>query len=118
MTAGTTVQAPDGTQVVLGEIGQKMLLENDRVRLWEVALAPGETQPWHLHHNPYLVVNIQASPCRMDWLDGAPPRYVSEYVGGIVYQNVSRSEEHTSELQSRENLVCRLLLEKKKAQSE
>src|SRR5690606_39395981 len=25
----------------------------------------------------------------------------------------SRSEEHTSELQSRENLVCRLLLEKK-----
>src|SRR5690606_29647552 len=27
--------------------------------------------------------------------------------------NVRRSEEHTSELQSRENLVCRLLLEKK-----
>src|SRR5690606_40429747 len=27
---------------------------------------------------------------------------------------VIRSEEHTSELQSRENLVCRLLLEKKK----
>src|SRR5690606_40021465 len=26
----------------------------------------------------------------------------------------TRSEEHTSELQSRENLVCRLLLEKKK----
>src|SRR5690606_41391756 len=28
--------------------------------------------------------------------------------------NFRRSEEHTSELQSRENLVCRLLLEKKK----
>src|SRR5690606_40720010 len=28
-------------------------------------------------------------------------------------KNVSRSEEHMSELQSRENLVCRLLLEKK-----
>src|SRR5690606_41118642 len=27
---------------------------------------------------------------------------------------IDRSEEHTSELQSRENLVCRLLLEKKK----
>src|SRR5690606_40596957 len=52
-------------------------------------------------------------------------------VGGIVHVRVSsrtlpgyprkvleetrtRSEEHTSELQSRENLVCRLLLEKKK----
>src|SRR5690606_39579715 len=31
-----------------------------------------------------------------------------------LLQEVSRSEEHTSELQSRENLVCRLLLEKKK----
>src|SRR5690606_39927010 len=31
---------------------------------------------------------------------------------GILLQ--VRSEEHTSELQSRENLVCRLLLEKKK----
>src|SRR5690606_9207922 len=29
-------------------------------------------------------------------------------------RNMVRSEEHTSELQSRENLVCRLLLEKKK----
>src|SRR5690606_12800911 len=32
----------------------------------------------------------------------------------ISYSTGSRSEEHTSELQSRENLVCRLLLEKKK----
>src|SRR5690606_41502141 len=29
-------------------------------------------------------------------------------------RSTPRSEEHTSELQSRENLVCRLLLEKKK----
>src|SRR5690606_11216520 len=28
-------------------------------------------------------------------------------------EDIARSEEHTSELQSRENLVCRLLLEKK-----
>src|SRR5690606_41919099 len=42
-----------------------------------------------------------------------------EHALGAVQQNVAddfarRSEEHTSELQSRENLVCRLLLEKKK----
>src|SRR5690606_41921569 len=34
-----------------------------------------------------------------------------------VWATHSRSEEHTSELQSRENLVCRLLLEKKKKTS-
>src|SRR5690606_39789620 len=32
----------------------------------------------------------------------------------LAFGELSRSEEHTSELQSRENLVCRLLLEKKK----
>src|SRR6266480_5986551 len=37
------------------------------------------------------------------------PFIVMEYLGGG-----SRSEEHTSELQSHVNLVCRLLLEKKK----
>src|SRR3712207_8507401 len=34
----------------------------------------------------------------------------------LVEADVFRSEEHTSELQSRQYLVCRLLLEKKKKQ--
>src|SRR5690606_42034897 len=38
-----------------------------------------------------------------------PDQRSTEHTHGAV-----RSEEHTSELQSRENLVCRLLLEKKK----
>src|SRR6266496_4026589 len=33
---------------------------------------------------------------------------------GALPSRMSRSEEHTSELQSRRDLVCRLLLEKKK----
>src|SRR5258707_8680174 len=47
------------------------------------------------------------------------PLTVSRYIrlsgsgGGEVEGSVSRSEEHTSELQSRQYLVCRLLLEKK-----
>src|SRR5690606_40418957 len=39
-------------------------------------------------------------------------RAVLALVGSLA--GINRSEEHTSELQSRENLVCRLLLEKKK----
>src|SRR2546430_11555794 len=34
--------------------------------------------------------------------------------GGMLRLDIDRSEEHTSELQSQSNLVCRLLLEKKK----
>src|SRR3989449_3436356 len=37
--------------------------------------------------------------------------------GGLTLAEAMRSEEHTSELQSRLHLVCRLLLEKKKKQS-
>src|SRR2546430_13575573 len=33
---------------------------------------------------------------------------------GVAFELAERSEEHTSELQSQSNLVCRLLLEKKK----
>src|SRR2546430_4875908 len=35
--------------------------------------------------------------------------------GGVECRDLSRSEEHTSELQSQSNLVCRLLLEKKQS---
>src|SRR5690554_7307237 len=40
-----------------------------------------------------------------------PPRYFPPHSAARSY---NRSEEHTSELQSRPHLVCRLLLEKKK----
>src|SRR5690606_40546415 len=45
---------------------------------------------------------------------GLVHRALPEGVGGGGMPGPARSEEHTSELQSRENLVCRLLLEKKK----
>src|SRR5205085_11536429 len=41
-------------------------------------------------------------------------QYHSAELRGRVGKPVQRSEEHTSELQSQSNLVCRLLLEKKK----
>src|SRR3712207_7963260 len=50
-----------------------------------------------------LEAPAEAGEARVD--RGEPPRLLDE---------VPRSEEHTSELQSRQYLVCRLLLEKKK----
>src|SRR2546430_11403827 len=52
--------------------------------------------------------------------DGSPeddyPLRAQKAVFGYVRGQLIRSEEHTSELQSQSNLVCRLLLEKKKKQ--
>src|SRR5688500_19704902 len=59
----------------------------------------------------------------LDWFDalaadpatGAKPALVIvEQDGSATRRSFARSEEHTSELQSPCNLVCRLLLEKKK----
>src|SRR2546427_4452006 len=50
----------------------------------------------------------------------SPPEYARTTSGPgwpwccLCIDNTTRSEEHTSELQSQSNLVCRLLLEKKK----
>src|SRR3712207_8297393 len=41
-------------------------------------------------------------------------QYAERHRDVQVLQSIPRSEEHTSELQSRQYLVCRLLLEKKK----
>src|SRR5215475_8534716 len=61
---------------------------------------------------------------RRGWQSSAPARRPRRLRGASInrsaaptapdYLALARSEEHTSELQSRENLVCRLLLEKKK----
>src|SRR5690554_6977874 len=44
-------------------------------------------------------------------------RIYNQFLTNQVRTTTSRSEEHTSELQSRPHLVCRLLLEKKKSDS-
>src|SRR2546430_13359534 len=44
----------------------------------------------------------------------AEPRVLRPFLCTVEARRGPRSEEHTSELQSQSNLVCRLLLEKKK----
>src|SRR2546430_10414355 len=52
---------------------------------------------------------------RSDFFEGFPRgRKLLVDFDGLFGHQLMRSEEHTSELQSQSNLVCRLLLEKKK----
>src|SRR5260221_7343694 len=47
---------------------------------------------------------------------GGPPKDGISAIDAPRFERHARSEEHTSELQSHSDLVCRLLLEKKKKQ--
>src|SRR3712207_6864837 len=57
--------------------------------------------------NSHLVV--------LNWVDN--DKSIADLLAWVTDQDWIRSEEHTSELQSRQYLVCRLLLEKKKKKS-
>src|SRR2546427_7509240 len=55
-------------------------------------------------------------PLPPDLRDRRVPLHILRLLPGSLPRGGDRSEEHTSELQSQSNLVCRLLLEKKKKQ--
>src|SRR5207249_8191433 len=59
-------------------------------------------------------LNHLAFPAAVRWLERQFPIPPQAPPGQLSPRRLSRSEEHTSELQSRFDLVCRLLLEKKK----
>src|SRR5690606_39614269 len=71
----------------------------------DLYVSKGAELKGYLHANNNTLVMIEGKVDTLRWS------------GNALYQTEMdaflRSEEHTSELQSRENLVCRLLLEKK-----
>src|SRR5690606_41581918 len=58
-----------------------------------------------------IKLKVTGSRASISRISPSPPRWAPR---PPEPRRNDRSEEHTSELQSRENLVCRLLLEKKK----
>src|SRR5947209_12520362 len=67
--------------------------------------------------HPVAIVKLRRAFERSQWFTPEQfDRYQEKQLRRIV-EHAHKSEEHTSELQSRQYLVCRLLLEKKKIRS-
>jgi len=47
------------TQRQLGDVATTKLFENDRVRVWEMQLDPGETSDVHEHTLDYLLIQLE-----------------------------------------------------------
>lgn len=77
-------QAPH--DAALGPVGQAVIFENEHARVWEITLAPGESQTWHRHENPYLVLALEGADNRIDPASGGEPRIVQEEAGGVVFR--------------------------------
>src|SRR3712207_8415275 len=68
---------------------------------------------WRFNPTAYYLLSTACCPMLLS-LDAIPLTEPRAGVGHYTYELArARSEEHTSELQSRQYLVCRLLLEKK-----
>ena len=56
--------------IKLGEVGDKILLENEHIRMWEVKLEPGQTIDFHIHYHPYLVVSLSGGSNEIETISG------------------------------------------------
>src|SRR5690606_40097542 len=86
--------------------------ESEKERIAEEAIKEFDAFVNLLRANDVDVTVVQDTPDPYTPDSIFPNNWFSSHFSGELV----RSEEHTSELQSRENLVCRLLLEKKKSQ--
>jgi beta-alanine degradation protein BauB len=52
------------------DIGNRILFENDLVRVWELAVEPGKSKGWHRHDLPYVIVPITDGSIEIESIDG------------------------------------------------
>ena len=55
----------------LGEIATTVLFENDRVKIWNLIVEPGEASDWHLHSRDYVTVVVEGGGLTAEYEDGA-----------------------------------------------
>jgi hypothetical protein len=75
--------------IALGEVGQRIVLENEHVRIWEVKLEPGETIDFHLHYHPYVVISLGGGANEIETIFGNKIA-TDEPAGSTVFINDMR----------------------------
>lgn len=76
--------------IKLGEIGQKIVFENEHVRIWEINLDPGETIDFHIHYHPYVVISLGGGENEIETIFGQRIKTVEE-LGSTVFINEMRA---------------------------
>lgn len=79
---------------VLGDIATKLLFENDRVRVWEMRLDPGERSAVHEHTMDYLMIQIDGDTmaAQMEPDSGGPWGHLGTVEGDVSPGNVLYAE--------------------------
>lgn len=70
-------------QRTLGDVGTKLLFENDRIRVWEMRLAPGEASPVHEHSYDYAMIQIAGDKMAADFEPDSKDPWGGAQVGRV-----------------------------------
>jgi hypothetical protein len=76
--------------IKLGRVGQRIVLENEHVRIWEINLDPGETIDFHIHYHPYVVISLGGGENEIETIFGDCIKTVEE-LGSTVFINEMRA---------------------------
>ena len=76
------------------EVGTRLLFENDRVRVWDLRLAPGESTALHRHECDYLYVVIGDGQLQGVDADGNRKEVRSMADGDVVFRNIDGEDVH------------------------
>ena len=80
-------------------VGTKLLLENNRVRIWEIRLEPGQRAPFHWHTTSYFFVCVEAGRSRSRFPNGFYLDGDSE-VGEAVFLDIAPDEPPVHDLEN------------------
>jgi len=64
----------------IGNVGGRIILEDDKVRMWELILEPGEASDLHYHEHDYYLIIFEG-----DYVAGVCPRStgIASFVGKV-----------------------------------
>ena len=81
---------------VSSDVGTQLLFENDRVRVWDLRLEPGQSTGFHNHTADYLYVAIGGGTLQGLNADGSRKPVRNYTDGEVVFKEVGDSEIHAA----------------------
>jgi hypothetical protein len=72
--------------IALDQVGQEILYEDEGIRIWGIALDPGDSQAFHFHRHPYVVISLGGNSNEIQTIFG-DVRKTLEPAGNIVVRD-------------------------------
>ena len=62
----------------LGDIASVVQFENERVKIWNLIVEPGEASSWHLHERDYVTIVVEGGGLTLEFENGATEKTPSQ----------------------------------------